>query len=57
MQGAWPSLARSLYNNHSRYEEVYFTPFKGYYFTGDGARRDEVRSKLYSDDGAVETIW
>lgn len=55
MQGAWPSLARSLYNNHSRYEEVYFTPFKGYYFTGDGARRDEVRSKLSSGDGAVET--
>ncbi|KAG5883509.1 hypothetical protein JTB14_013936 [Gonioctena quinquepunctata] len=36
----WPSLMRSLFNNHDRYEMTYFTKFPGYYFTGDGARRD-----------------
>lgn len=40
VKGAWPSLARTLYHNHSRYQQEYFAPFKGYYFTGDGARRD-----------------
>ncbi|XP_018564105.1 acetyl-coenzyme A synthetase [Anoplophora glabripennis] len=36
----WPSLMRSLYNNHDRYETTYFSKFPGYYCTGDGARRD-----------------
>ncbi|XP_056632408.1 acetyl-coenzyme A synthetase [Diorhabda carinulata] len=36
----WPSLMRTLFNNHDRYETTYFTKFPGYYCTGDGARRD-----------------
>lgn len=32
----WPSLMRTLYNNHDRYETTYFTKFPGYYCTGDG---------------------
>lgn len=36
----WPGLARSIYGDHSRYVETYFKPYKGYYFTGDGAYRD-----------------
>ncbi|CAG9821794.1 unnamed protein product [Phaedon cochleariae] len=36
----WPSLMRSLYNDHDRYETTYFTKFPGYYCTGDGAKRD-----------------
>ncbi|KAJ8979244.1 hypothetical protein NQ317_014608 [Molorchus minor] len=36
----WPSLMRTLYNNHDRYETTYFTKFPGYYCTGDGAKRD-----------------
>ncbi|KAI9322515.1 acetyl-coenzyme A synthetase [Dichotomocladium elegans] len=37
----WPSMARSVYNNHSRFLETYLKPYPGYYFTGDGASRDE----------------
>jgi acetyl-CoA synthetase len=37
----WPSMARTVYNNHHRYLDTYFNPYKGYYFTGDGAGRDK----------------
>ena len=36
----WPSIMRTVYGDHDRFEETYFTRFKGVYFTGDGARRD-----------------
>ena len=38
---SWPGQARSIWGNHERFEETYFSTFKNYYFTGDGARRDE----------------
>lgn len=41
MKGAWPSMARTLHGDHERFEATYFAPFQGYYFTGDGCRRDE----------------
>ncbi len=37
----WPSMMRTLYGDHQRFYETYFSMFKDYYFTGDGARRDE----------------
>lgn len=37
----WPGIMRTIYNNHPRYEETYFSKFPGYYCTGDGARRDD----------------
>jgi len=37
----WPSIARTIYGNHQRFKETYFDPFPGYYFSGDGCRRDE----------------
>ncbi|KAF6200470.1 hypothetical protein GE061_004913 [Apolygus lucorum] len=37
----WPGMMRTLFGNHERFEEVYFSRFEGYYATGDGARRDE----------------
>ena len=37
----WPSMLRTVYGDHARFYETYFSMFKGYYFTGDGARRDE----------------
>ena len=37
----WPSMARTIYGDHQRYVNTYFSAFKGYYFTGDGALRDE----------------
>ncbi len=36
----WPSIARTIYGDHKRYKETYFSAFKGMYFTGDGALRD-----------------
>ena len=36
----WPSIARTIWGNHKRYKEVYFSAYKGYYFTGDGAKTD-----------------
>ncbi len=37
----WPSQMRTVYGDHRRFFETYFQMFPGYYFTGDGARRDE----------------
>ena len=36
----WPGIIRTTYGDHERARSVYFGPFPGYYFTGDGARRD-----------------
>jgi len=36
----WPSIARTIYGNHQRYKNVYFTAYPGYYFPGDGALTD-----------------
>jgi acetyl-CoA synthetase len=38
---AWPATLRTVYGDHDRYETNYFKPFPGYYFSGDGARRDK----------------
>ena len=37
---SWPGQARTLYGDHQRFAETYFSTYKGLYFTGDGARRD-----------------
>ena len=37
---SWPGQMRTLYGDHNRFVQTYFTTFKGLYFTGDGARRD-----------------
>jgi len=37
----WPGQARSIYGDHQRFVDTYFTKFPGYYFAGDGARRDQ----------------
>ena len=37
----WPSQARTLYGDHQRFIDTYFTTYPGYYFAGDGARRDK----------------
>ncbi|GEK74261.1 MULTISPECIES: acetate--CoA ligase [Halomonas] len=41
MLDAWPGQARSIWNNHERFLQTYFSTYKGMYFTGDGCRRDE----------------
>jgi acetyl-CoA synthetase len=37
----WPGLARTVFRDHGRFVNTYFKPYPGYYFTGDGCRRDE----------------
>ena len=38
---SWPGQMRTIYNNHERFLQTYFSTYKGSYFTGDGAQRDE----------------
>jgi len=37
----WPGMARTIWGDHERFRDMYFSSFKNYYFTGDGVRRDE----------------
>ena len=41
IKAAWPGMMRTLYGDHERFKLTYFAMYPGYYFTGDGARRDE----------------
>ena len=41
MKEPWPGQMRTIYGDHERFESTYFQQYKGYYFTGDGCRRDE----------------
>jgi len=41
MKQSWPGQMRGVYNNPDRFYEAYFSQFDGYYFSGDGCRRDE----------------
>src|SRR3546814_14046503 len=38
---SWPGQMRTVWGDHDRFFQTYFSTFKGYYFTGDGCRRDE----------------
>ncbi len=40
MKEPWPGQMRTVYGDHERFENTYFQQYKGYYFTGDGCRRD-----------------
>ena len=40
MKAAWPGMMRTLYGDHERFKLAYFSMYPGYYFSGDGARRD-----------------
>ncbi|GAB4516063.1 MAG: acetate--CoA ligase [Allomuricauda sp.] len=50
----WPSIARTIWGNHQRYKDTYFSAFEGKYFTGDGALRDEVG--YYRITGRVDDV-
>jgi acetyl-CoA synthetase len=41
LKHSWPGQARTIYKDHARFVETYFTQYKGLYFTGDGCKRDE----------------
>jgi acetyl-CoA synthetase len=50
----WPSIARTVWGNHDRYRETYFSAFENMYFTGDGALRDAVG--YYRITGRVDDV-
>ncbi|MEM8764658.1 MAG: acetate--CoA ligase [Bacteroidota bacterium] len=50
----WPSIARTIWGNHQRYKDTYFSAYEGKYFTGDGALRDEVG--YYRITGRVDDV-
>jgi acetyl-CoA synthetase len=41
LKGSWPGQMRTVWGDHERFEKTYFSDYHGYYFTGDGCRRDE----------------
>ena len=54
MRFPWPAMARTIYGNHNRFRETYFSTFPGKYFTGDGCKRDE--EGFYRITGRVDDI-
>lgn len=50
----WPGMLRTCWNDHDRFLNTYMTAFKGYYFTGDGARRD--KDGYYWITGRVDDV-
>lgn len=50
----WPAMARTIYGDHQRFKDTYFSTFKGKYFTGDGCKRDE--DGYYRITGRVDDI-
>ena len=50
----WPSMARTIYGDHQRFKETYFSTFTNKYFTGDGCLRDE--NGMYRITGRVDDV-
>ncbi len=50
----WPGMARSVYGDHPRFKQTYFSTYPGLYFTGDGCRRDE--DGYYRITGRVDDV-
>tara|TARA_B100000212_G_scaffold176482_1_gene132854 strand:+ start:2778 stop:4706 length:1929 start_codon:yes stop_codon:yes gene_type:complete len=54
IRDSWPSQIRTVYGDHQRCVDTYYTTYPGYYFTGDGARRDE--DGFYWITGRVDDV-
>ena len=54
IKASWPAIIRTTWGDHERARQTYFQPYPGYYFTGDGARRDE--NGLYRIIGRVDDV-
>ena len=54
MKFPWPSILRTTYGDHERCKNVYFSNYDGYYFTGDGAKRD--KNGMYRIIGRVDDV-
>ena len=54
MAGSWPGQMRTVYGDHQRFIDTYFSQFDGKYFTGDGCRRD--KDGYYWITGRVDDV-
>ena len=54
LKTSWPGQMRTIYGDHERFYDTYFSAFNGYYFTGDGARRD--KEGYYWITGRVDDV-
>lgn len=54
IKAPWPAMARTVWNDHQRYKDVYFSAYPGMYFTGDGAYRDATGN--YRITGRVDDV-
>ena len=54
IKNSWPGQMRTVYGDHQRFYDTYFSQFKGYYFTGDGAKRD--KDGYYWITGRVDDV-
>ena len=54
LKTSWPGQMRTIYGDHERFIDVYFSQFPGYYFTGDGAKRD--KDGYYWITGRVDDV-
>ncbi|MGB7406806.1 MAG: acetate--CoA ligase [Pacificimonas sp.] len=54
IRASWPGQARSVYGDHARFQQTYFSTYDGLYFTGDGAKRDE--DGYYRITGRVDDV-
>lgn len=54
MKFPWPGIARTVYGDHERFRQTYFSTYKGHYFTGDGCRRD--KDGYYRITGRVDDV-
>lgn len=54
MKAPWPAMFRTTWGDHERYKNTYFSNYKGYYFSGDGAKRD--KNGMYRIIGRVDDV-
>ncbi len=54
LANSWPGQMQTVYRDHARFEETYFSTYKGYYFTGDGCKRD--KDGYYWITGRVDDV-
>lgn len=54
MANPWPGMARTVFNDHKRFNEVYYSPYPGYYFSGDGCIR--TKEGYYQITGRMDDV-
>lgn len=56
MKTPWPGMARTVFGDHQRFIDTYFSMYPGFYFTGDGGHRSVVQQQMQNDFLALSTL-